>query len=177
MLNSYLPYFLQDVRELKTINEAEQVELDKLNNLIKATLNNQFIDTANEYGISRWEKMLKINPKDADSLDDRRFRILVKLSEQAPYTAASLKNQLETICGLGGFVLEIKHSNFEVNVKVELTAKSKFNDVNELLRTICPANMVINTSLRYNTWDDIKNSDWDSLGATTWDKLREEVIR
>ena len=84
LLIDYLPPVLQGVREFGMIMDIEQEEISRLWGAIEAALNDQFIQVATEYGISRWESILGIVPKGTDTLDDRRFRTLTLLSDQRP---------------------------------------------------------------------------------------------
>ena len=99
-LIDYLPEFLKTVREYRAIlTDAVEPEVVGLFQAIENALNNQFIQTAGEYGVSRWEKMLKITPKITQTLDERKFTILTLMNEQLPYTLTSLNKRLENLCG------------------------------------------------------------------------------
>lgn len=81
-LIDYLPYAMRDFKEYEGIMESEQPEFDQAWNNADDLLNNQFISTAGNVGLSRWEKILEITPKGTDSLEDRRFRILTRINEE-----------------------------------------------------------------------------------------------
>lgn len=98
-LINYLPYVVRDYAEFKGISEAEQPEFESAWGSSDDLLNNQFISTAGNLGLSRWEKILGITTKGTDTLEDRRFRILTRLNEELPYTLPQLRNILETLCG------------------------------------------------------------------------------
>ena len=102
-LINYLPYVVRDYAEFKGISEAEQPEFESAWDSSDDLLNNQFISTAGNLGLSRWEKILGITPKGTDTLEDRRFRILTRLNEELPYTLPQLRNILETLCGSGNY--------------------------------------------------------------------------
>jgi hypothetical protein len=86
LLIQYLPDVLKDVREYQALMFSEQPEFSALYTQISGLLNNQFVETSDEYGVKRWEKMLKIVPKSTCTLDERKFNILSKFSERLPYT-------------------------------------------------------------------------------------------
>ena len=88
----YLPYVLRDVVEYRQLMEAEQPELAALWAAQDKVLADQYIVTATEYGISRWEAILGIYPKDTDGLEMRRARILSMLQLKLPYTKRWLAN-------------------------------------------------------------------------------------
>ena len=61
-LVSYLPPFLAEFKEIAITLEAENPEFVLVWNAAERVLSNEFIETADEYGISRFEKILKILP-------------------------------------------------------------------------------------------------------------------
>ena len=75
-LINYLPYVVRDYAEFQGITGAEQPEFEAAWAAAEDLLSNQFIKTAGNLGLSRWEKILGITPKGTDTLDDRRFRVL-----------------------------------------------------------------------------------------------------
>lgn len=175
-LIEYLPEFLRDIREYKAIlTDAVQPEVVLLFEALENALNNQFILDSNEYGVSRWEKMLKINPKATMTLDERKFTILTKVNEQLPYTLTSLEQRLETLCGADNYSVEVDVKNFIVKVRIALTARNNYKDVEIMLEKIVPANMIIDCSLMYNQNEMFNSYTHEQLSAYTHEQLRNEV--
>ena len=56
-LVSYLPPFMADFKEISVTLEAENPEFVLVWNAADRVLQNEFIESADEYGISRFEKM------------------------------------------------------------------------------------------------------------------------
>ena len=115
-LIDYLPYAMRDFKEYEGIMESEQPEFDQAWNNADDLLNNQFISTAGNVGLSRWEKILEITPKGTDSLEDRRFRILTRINEELPYTLPQLRNILETLCGPGNYSADVAEGSYHLIV-------------------------------------------------------------
>ena len=175
-LIDYLPEFLRNVREYKAIlTDAVQPEVIELFQAIENALSDQFVDSASESAISRYEKMLKITPRATQTLDERRFTILTLMNAQLPYTLNSLKKRLENLCGKDNYSVEVDANNYTLVVRVALTAKNAFNDVCDVLEKIVPANMVIDASLMYNQHEIFNSYTHEQLGAYTHDQLRNEV--
>ena len=63
-LASYLPAFMQNYKEPVAALEAENPEFQNLWQGAERALNNHFISTADEYGLSRYEKLLDIRPEE-----------------------------------------------------------------------------------------------------------------
>ena len=90
-LINYLPYVVRDYAEFQGITGAEQPEVETAWAAADDLLANQFIKTAGNLGLSRWEKILGITPKGTDTLDDRRFRVLARMKEALPSTLPQLR--------------------------------------------------------------------------------------
>lgn len=126
-LINYLPYVVRDYAEFQGITGAEQPEFENAWAAVDDLLNNQFIKTAGNLGLSRWEKILGITPKGTDTLDDRRFRVLTRLNEELPYTLPQLRVILESLCGAGNYSADV--ADYTLLVKVGVAAKKNFQDV------------------------------------------------
>lgn len=175
-LSDYLPDVLKDVREMRAIMDAETPEVQAIWDACEDLMNDQFISEATENGVARREKFLDITPFATDTLDDRKFRLLSRYSENIPYTRRSLEALLETLCGAGGYTLTITTATFTVEVKVALGVKKQEAIVTETLERILPYNMAFSVKVLYNTWAKAKSYKWSELKKLTWKDLKEEVF-
>lgn len=176
-LKDYLPPILLKTYEFPLLCLTEQQEIDLLSNGISEVFDSQFISTAPLRGIERYEKIFKIIPYDTDTLEDRRFRILSKFNVQLPFTVRMLKQQLTLLCGENGFILEINHNAYKLEVKVALTAKRNLDVVKQMLDNILPANMERYCSLLYNQHLTLGQFTHEKLSEFTHQQLRDEVIK
>lgn len=176
-LIEYLPHVLRDVREYKVVLiTAEQPEMITSWQAVDDALNDQFIEDATENGVSRWEKILGITPKATATLALRKFTILTRINEQLPFTITTLNEKLKILCGENGYSISLNNSAYILQVRVELTAKSNFNDVKALLKRIIPANLVIDLSLKYNQHQTLAQYTHGYLKQFTQYELRNEVM-
>lgn len=175
-LNEYLPSILLKTYEFPLLCDTEQREFDRLNTAVDEVLDAQFVSTAGERGIERYEQIFSIVPQDTDTLDERRFRVLAKINAQLPFSVRRLRQQLETLCGADGYKLELDGGKYTLTVKVALTAKRNQQAVEELLADIVPANMVCTTSLLYNQHADLTRFTHAQLALLTHFEIREEVL-
>lgn len=172
----YLPPVMRVFKENKEIAKAENPQIIKLWQAVRTGMDDQFIQTSTEYGISRRERMLNIFPSGSDTLETRKFRLLTFYNQQAPYTRRVLRNLLTALCGENGYTLSIDAVNKIIRVRVELTVRGMFNAVQDLLERIVPANMVIDVQLRYNQYNKFSSFTHAQLAAFTHNQLRNEVI-
>lgn len=173
---SYLPPILHEIKEIVAIANVENPVLEGLWQQIEDTLHNQFVLTANENGAERYEKMLKLKVPGTDTLETRRFRILTRYQEQAPYTYRVLNQLLDSLLGEGQYELKRDVAAKTLSVKIELTVKGMFDAVVVMLERITPQNMVLTVQLRYNQHSTLGRYTHAQLAAYTHQQLREEVL-
>jgi hypothetical protein len=175
-LLEYLPGVLREIKEFKALATSEDPEAVTLWEELENVLDDQFVSDATLNGVKRWESILSIKPLDSDTLDERKFRILLKLNEQLPYTYRNLESQLALLCGDDGYKLILDNDNYALTVRVSLTAKKKLTELGNLLDRIIPCNIVISLLLMYNQWLTAKTKTWGGAFTYTWGQIRSEVI-
>ena len=119
-LLNYLPPVLREVLEIQTINKANEPEIAVAWDALTLVLANQFLDTADENGVSVWERELRIYPKDTDSMEVRKARIKAMWNLELPYTVPWLRNWLAGLCGATGYELTV--SGYVVNIQLDYNA-------------------------------------------------------
>lgn len=171
----YLPLFVQDYAEIKAIMDAEQVTVKKVWEDAENVLNDQFVVDATEYGVKRWESILKITPKATHTLDERKFYILARLNEQLPYTLETLKNMLSFLCGKDGYSLKLDANNYMLTVKLALSNEHNFETVENLIERVVPANLVRRVGM-FNTYGIVGGLTHGQLSAYTHTEIRQEIL-
>lgn len=139
----YLPELLQPIQDFQGLNDAYKAELKDLYEACAALFDDQFISTASETILTKWENHLGILPNATDTLDERRFRILAKLNDTPPYTERYLKNKLVELCSDGEFELEIDIPNYTVRVGVTVNSPANTETINAWLSELLPANLLL----------------------------------
>lgn len=171
----YLPPILQQVIEFQKIMEAEQPEFDSAKSNVNSAMDDQFIIDATEYGVKRWEKMLNITPKSWETLEDRKSGILAKISSRTPYTFRMLEEQLKSMCE-GDCDLILDATNYTLQIRVGLSKRKVLENIQDLVKWIVPANLVVNVSLKYNRHIDLAAFTHAELADFTHQELREEEL-
>ncbi|MGN1382617.1 MAG: putative phage tail protein [Eubacterium sp.] len=177
-LLSHLPDFLQEYREYQYIlDEADQPELDWVDDQLEKDYNNFFVLSADEDGCSRYEKMYGLTPQPSATLEERRFAILSYLNKQLPYTERQLNNILTTLCGEGNFTVTLTPSEYSIAVKLGLAAKNNRDSVDDLLHYLLPANLIYAITILWNQHSKY-NGKWThaQMAKYTHTQLREEEI-
>lgn len=144
-LVSYLPPFLTGYRELREALESENPEFILAWGAADQVLRNEFIETADEYGIGRYEKILGILPSCNDTLETRRLRVQSRWFAALPYTYRMLVRKVAGILGDGDdFYI---WSDFKTDYGMVLTVctinDSQDMELKRILDQMVPANIPV----------------------------------
>lgn len=145
-LASYLPPFMQEYKEPIQALDAETPEFVLVWQAKDRVLYNRFIETADEYGISRYEAMLGIHPSEEDTLESRRSRVRSLWFNTIPYTLKTLIRKLITLCGEGNF--EVRNDfdvGYTLTVITDLELYGQVEQLEHILDVMTPMNLVIDS--------------------------------
>ena len=143
-LVDYLPELLRQYREFQAICRMEQPEFALAWGTAEGLLNEQFLETAENVGLARWEKMLGIIPKATDSLEKRRFALQSRLSEVLPYTLPQLRRLLQNLCGeeIGVWV-----NDYQLTVRLPETQRKNLPSIRGTVGRMAPMNLAVELGL------------------------------
>lgn len=136
----YYPTVLQSNLDMIGVADANQYLFEGLWNAADRALNNQFLDTADAYGVGRWESILGIVPKDTDTLDFRKDRVRNRLNLRPPFTIRYLKIRLDDLFGAGNYTVEAEDYTLYIDAAASNLGYSQ--ELTVLLDSVVPANMV-----------------------------------
>lgn len=143
-LASYLPPFMAEVREISGVLETENPELMLVWKAADRGLQNAFIETADEYGLARFERILGILPSAEDTLESRRARLSVRWFDAIPYTWKVLIKKLEVLCEGSDFVLQGNFTDgYTLTLHTHLDAYGKTEEIREIIETVLPCNIAV----------------------------------
>lgn len=144
-LLNYLPPVLRNILEFQAINSANEPEIAIAWDSIALLLANQFLQTADENGVSIWERELDIHPKDTDDLTARKTRIKAMWNLALPYTVQWLKNWLVTVCGSTGHKVTISEYTIDIELDYSILPNADIlaAEILKMLLAIRPANMAV----------------------------------
>ena len=142
-LLSYWMPILRQIREFREIAKTEEKELKLILEAIDRALANMFIETADEYGISRFEQMMGIIPNAEDDLEHRRLEVLIRWGDKAPYTYRTLYDKLYSLCGADRFSIVERYDEYLIEIVTHLGVKGSLDTVQSFLVEMLPCNMVL----------------------------------
>lgn len=141
-----LSYWIKELRRIKEFQEiakVEKIEFARLYGETERSLRNLFIETADEDGIKRLEKITGIYPEAEDTLEKRRAQLYVYWNDKEPYTEENLKSRLETLCGAGNYEVNPDYSNFLIQIITQVGGYGIFDEITRMLDYFLPANLLL----------------------------------
>lgn len=142
-LVSYLPPEIANFKETVAALEAENPEFVLVWKAADRVLYNEFIETADEYGISRFEKILNILPSTEDTLESRRARVQARWNSTIPYTLKTLVDKLAALCGDSNFTIVKDYPHYRITLEVELGLYGQVEELERIIESMIPCNMVV----------------------------------
>lgn len=141
--SSYVPQIYKGFTEMEDLIAVEDNILDAAENEKKNLEDNQYVLTANEYGIEQYEDMLDIIPNPAvETLQFRRDRVINRLSMTPPFTFRFLKKKLDEIIGVGKWKAYIDFSTYTLYVESSANNQIWFEEILITMTNLKPANIV-----------------------------------
>ena len=170
----YYPEWLREFREIKVLSKLQQTQSEKLWNCLQSIIDNNFLETLDEYGCSKWEKALELQVKEGMTIEERRANIIGRHLEERPFTVTKFKNMLNALCGDGEYILNITSSTYTVVVSLRLDKKDQKNAILKLMSRVLPANMLYSVDIMYNEYSIFKTKKYGELKNYTYAQLRED---
>lgn len=144
-LLSYLPPFMTKFKEIAAALDAENPEFVLVWKAADRVLQNEFIETADEYGISRFEEILNILPSKEDTLESRRSRVFSRWFNTISYTLKALIAKLEALCGDSDFTIIKGYDNYTITIIVDLKMFGQVDELDHILESMIPCNMIVDS--------------------------------
>ena len=171
-LIDYLPPVLQSVMEFAAITGAQQPEIEAAWDALNLVMDNQFIDTATEAGVTVWEKELNIVPLATDTLEDRKQRLKTAWTYGVVYTYNWLVNWLKTSCGENNPLPTINEYTLRVSLPVSVDYLHILDDMRRYVSAnvlIDPLILLSKIKVPHYTGSAFRHSIKQTLTTEAWD--------
>lgn len=171
-LIDYLPPVLQRVMEFAAITGAQQPEIEAAWDALNLVMDNQFIDTATEAGVTVWEKELNIVPLATDTLEDRKQRLKTAWTYGVVYTYNWLVNWLKTSCGENNPPPTINEYTLRVSLPVSVDYLHILDDMRRYVSAnvlIDPLILLSKIKIPHYTGSAFRHSIKQTLTTEEWD--------
>lgn len=144
-ISQFLPPVSRDSRDMQEIMRVENPEFMLLWEIMADLLDNQFIPSMGELGLSHWEWILEALPQDTDTIEDRRNRILRLLAGTRPYTVEKLQEMLDSTFGRGAVGVDLNENLYEIWFILSKEMRERSGEVINYAEPIVPKNLLLKT--------------------------------
>lgn len=142
-MKRYFPRFYDGYVEIDAIIDTEDKAFEEIGVNFRRAINNQFIKLADETGISAYEVLFDvIADPSTETLEERRDRLLNRVSVIPYYTTIFLRNRLDSLIGVGLYNLIIDYDNYTLYLESAAKNQLYYNEIAVLMSNIKPCNIV-----------------------------------
>lgn len=171
-LMKYLPWYYQSSTVMREIQNSIAKEFGALNYNIIDLEKQFFIDTAT-WGLSIYEKELRLPTNLTLSYEERREIIKAKLWGRGTTTKQMIKDTAEAFSGGEVDVIEYPEEyKFVVKFIGVKGIPRNMQGFIDMLETIKPAHLAYEFKYTYTVWNHLTDLTWGQANAMTWDELR-----
>lgn len=142
-IEKYWTDVVRNTAEFQQIANAQNPEFNTLVSCIQRILQDAFINDATEYGVERWEKILKIAPALTDSLETRKIRILTYLSYKTPYTWRTVERMIVSYVGESNYTMNYNNDTSILTVRVRTNDINQIELIGTMLNEVLPQNIIV----------------------------------
>ena len=150
-ISQFLPPVSRDSQDIQEVMRIENPEFKLLWDIMADILDNQFIPTMGEFGLSHWEWILDVLPQDTDTIEDRRNRILRLLAGTRPYTVEKLQEMLDATFGTGSVGVDLNENQYEIWFILSKEMHERSGEVINYAEPIVPKNLLLKTLVEDKT--------------------------
>ncbi len=143
-LIDYYPPVIASIRDIQRLMDALQIQNDAMWDAISFAMDNQFIDTATNEGVTMWEHELGIVPEVTDTLTERKARLRLKWVPNCRFTMKWLQEWLDSACGMHVDAPTITDYTLRVVLPWSVRWKAIFDE----LENFKPANILLDRTVK-----------------------------
>lgn len=182
-IKEYFPNLYKDIKEIDTLVNIENEILSEGESKLNQAFYNTFILTADEQGITMFEKILNIYPNlELEDLEFRKQRVLLRLSMPAPFSIQYIRTKLDNILGKDSYELIVDYNNYGIELHSTAPNQLWYEEMKSLITWIKPANMTftnipVNYSyLKFSEEITAQKSDVGNYVLGEWELGKEPFI-
>lgn len=165
--SEYVPDVYKGVKEMDELVKAEDHNWDILISLVDKEYARFYIQTSDEIGVERFERVMEITADPSiETLEFRKERLLARSNSTLPYTTIWLRNYLNAVLGETNYELDVDYDDLIITLYGFLLDYSWAREVANTIRDIKPCDVVfINIptlieNIEFQKWLD--ENTWNS---------------
>ncbi|MBR3552994.1 MAG: hypothetical protein IKN72_06365 [Clostridia bacterium] len=166
-----VPDVLGTIEELRVIWTVTVAAVETLRARLAAAQTQLDIETADEAGLARMEAMFGLDAT-GYTVDERRFRLRCWTEDIGLYSAAHVKDWIETFGGEGTSVVYTAGMPASCTVRIPLSSEKKTDDLRRKLTKMLPVGTTVDVSANYETFAGLAAQTWSDLNARTFGEVK-----
>jgi uncharacterized protein YmfQ (DUF2313 family) len=169
-----LPPVLQEVREIKEIEDVYSVELWKVGYFARSCLKQRYVNDST-WGLEFWEKELGIKTDISKSYEFRRENIIAKLRGAGTVTKGMIKNVVRTFTNSEAEIIEYPNEyRFVIKFIGVFGIPNNMAGLIEAIELLKPAHLIYSFEYKYTVWSFLKDAslNWSTSKLKTWNELK-----
>ena len=169
LINKLPSFYENDIT--KPIQDSFTVEANSINDEVKNTLNQFYVDSAT-FGLDKWEKMLGI-PKNNNDIQTRRENIKAKMRSRGTTSVEVIKNICEAYSnGIVEIIVNHSDYSFIIDFIGSIGVPRAFAELDKIIEEVKPCHLAHRYKFNYNTQSDISKYIHEELTKYTHDEIR-----
>lgn len=157
----HLPDFYRDIPELQAVCAGYDSLFKQVFGIIDQSKLNIYIETMDEESIYHWEMIIGVDHN--GTLDDRRFRLRLRMYNELPYTRYHLEDLITLFVPKEQFALNIDTSVPSVDLLIAYHSEHQAKSLYDFMCRVTPASMVMSVGRLENIYDDISQFTYQEL--------------
>lgn len=159
---------MRKVDEFIVAAQAQQPEFDRLDENITMLQNEMFVETADEYGISRLEKVYGITEKSSDT-EFRKFRLMLKIKGGKNKTLAE---RFDELLGPGNYLMNFYKNEMLLEIKITVESEQYLDEAFKLADRIVPCNIKLDVRIMYASHKMLGKYTHKELSSCRYEELK-----
>ena len=169
-----VPDILGNIREIAIFWRVMLAEVAKLEAAFALAEREIHADTAESFGLDRWEQIYQMTQTNGYSTQERRARLAAWMEEIAEYSLPQIEAFIRRNGGADSeILLQRENGRAVLLVRLALTSMNNTQDMIRRLRELLPAGVLLEVEVLYRSFASYDGTTFDDHAALTWAQLRE----
>lgn len=149
---------------------VEYEEMTLLMDTLRKVFGNTFLESSDEDGIQKLEKLYHIPIDETKSLEERKAIVYGKIIYKPPFTQKKVIQLIDNMFGKGNYVCMMSPKDFSVTLSAKGYNSNTISNYYSRIRIILPSNLKLLTSVPY-TYIYLLNMTYADAGEHTYGEL------
>ena len=175
-LIDYLPEHLKKFKEFQEINRVLQDVIDSIAGSADTLVNNCYINECDANSIAHYERIYSITPEPTDTLEQRKNRIIQKLSFSPRNNIDNLYARVAEFCGDDEYSISYEPQKNNLTIATSFEDSSRYVEFCEYIESTLPMNMYYEVSNDFERTLSVDNGVRNTIISKKVKRVESEVL-